>query len=85
MVAIGDVKRAPAADAALVAVIEILQAVQVVQVPGDRGVLAVDFEGVERLVAAGVAGGLETGQRAIGEAGQKEAGIVDADASRSCR
>ena len=33
-----------------------------------RGVLAVDLEGVKRLVAAGVAGGLERGQRAVLEA-----------------
>ena len=64
---------------ALVAVIEILQPVQVVQVPGDRGVLAVDLERVERLVAARVAGRLESGQRAVGEARQEQAGVVDPD------
>ena len=61
-----------------VAVVEILQAVQVVQVPEDGGVLAVDLEGVERLVAAGVAGGFERGQRAVLEPGQERAGVVDA-------
>ncbi len=34
---------------------------------------------VQGLVAAGVAGGFEGGQRAVAEARQKEAGIVDAD------
>jgi hypothetical protein len=51
--------RPPAADDRIVAVVEVAQPVQVVQVPGDRGVLAVDLERVERLVAAGVAGGFE--------------------------
>ena len=73
MIAVGDVERAPAAQPALVAVIEILQPVQIVQIPGDRGVLAVDLERVERLVAAGVAGRLEGGERAVGEAGEKRA------------
>ena len=44
-----------------------------------RGVFAVDFEGVQRLVAAGVAGGFEVGQRAVREAAEEGAGIVDAD------
>ena len=64
---------------ALVAVVEVLQPVQVVQVPVDRGVLAVDLEGVERLVAAGVARRFERGQRAVAEAAQEGAGVVDAD------
>ena len=59
--------------------IEVRQAVQIVQVPGDRGVLAVDLQGVERLVAAGVAGRLEGGERAVVEARQEGAGVVDAD------
>ncbi len=66
-------------SAAFVAVVEILQPVQVVQVPEDRGVLAVDLERVERLVAAGVARRLEGGQRAVVEARQERAGVVDAD------
>ena len=70
--------RQPRSDA-FVAVIEVLEAVQVVQVPEDGGVFAVDLEGVERLVAAGVAGGFERGQRAVVEAGQEGAGVVDAD------
>ena len=64
---------------ALVAVVEVLQAVQVVQVPLDRGVLAVDLERVERLVAAGVAGRLEQAERAVVEAAEERAGVVDAD------
>jgi hypothetical protein len=58
-------------------VIEVLEPVQIVQVPGDRGVLAVDFEGVQGLVAAGVPRGLERGQRAVAEPGQERAGVVD--------
>ena len=61
-VAVGAVDVVPAADERVVAVIEELQAVQVVQVPLERGLLAVDLEGVQRLVAAGVACGLEQAQ-----------------------
>jgi len=60
VVAIGDVYASPAAQAAFVAVIEVLQAVQIVQVPDDGRILAVDFERVQRLVAAGVARSLKT-------------------------
>lgn len=56
---VGHVNRPPAAELAFVPVIEVLEPVQVVQVPLDRGVFAVDLEGVQRLVAAGVAGRLE--------------------------
>src|SRR4029079_2828151 len=38
--------------------------------------LAVDLEGVERLVAAGVAGRLEGAERAVGEAGEGGRGVV---------
>ena len=64
---------------AFVAVVEVLKAVQVVQVPGDRGVLAVDLERVERLVAAGVAGRFEDRERAVVEAAEEGTGIVDPD------
>src|SRR5437763_7727400 len=52
MVAVGDVNAAPATQAALVAMIEILEPMQVVQMPFRRRALAVDLEGVERLVAS---------------------------------
>src|SRR5262249_4942954 len=65
MVAVGDMDRTPAAHNALVAVVEVLQPVQVVQVPEDRGMFAVDFERVQRFVAAGVAGRFERRQGAI--------------------
>ena len=56
-----------------VAVVEVLQAVQVVQVPDDRGVLAVDLERVERLVAAGVAGRFEHGRASRSSKRQRNA------------
>ncbi len=62
--------------------VEVLQAVQVVQVPVDRGMLAVDLERVERLVAAGVAGRFEQPERAVVEVAEERAGVVDADRSR---
>ena len=64
---------------AFVLVVEVLQAVQVVQVPEDAGLFAVDLEGVLGLVAAGVAGGFEVGERAVGEVAHEDAGVVDAD------
>src|SRR5438128_11469122 len=76
---VGDVNRAPAAEPAFVLVIEVLEAVQVVQVPLDRGVLAVDLEGVEGLVAAGVARRFKEAERAVREAAEEGAGVVDAD------
>ena len=51
---------------------------QIMQVPEDGGVFAVDFESVERLVAARVTGGFKGRQRAVAEAGQESAGVVDA-------
>ena len=85
LVAVGDVDRPPAADDGLVAVVEVAEPMQVVQVPGDRGVLAVDLERVQGLVAAGVAGGLEVAQRAVAEAAEERAGVVDARPARPCR
>src|SRR5712692_9225645 len=79
MVAITDVNGTPAAHAAFVAMVEVLQPVQVVQVPADRGVLAVDLEGVKGLVPARVTGGLEGRQRTVAKAGQEGAGVIDAD------
>ena len=52
---VGHMDRPPAAKFPLITVVEILQPMQIVQIPGDRSVFAVDFKGVESLVAAGVA------------------------------
>ena len=79
MIAVRDVERPPAAYDSLIAMVEILQAVKVVEVPEDRGVFPIDFERIERLVAASVASGFERGERAIREARKEEAGVVDAD------
>ena len=68
---------APAAHDSLVAVIKVLQAVQVVEIPADARVLAVDFEGVERLVAACIARALEERERAVGEMPHERAGVVN--------
>ena len=79
MVAVGDVDRLPAPEHAGVAVVEVLEPVEVVEVPLQRGLLAVDLEGVERLVAAGVAGRLEEAERAVLEPAEERAGVVDLD------
>jgi hypothetical protein len=52
---------------------------EVVEVPLEGAVLAVDLEGVEGLVAAGVAGGLEEAEGAVVEMAEEGAGVVDAD------
>ena len=67
LIAVGDVDVVPASDERVVAVVEVFEAVQVVEVPLDGGFFAVDFEGVEGLVATGVAGGFEEAQLAVGE------------------
>src|ERR1051326_6933666 len=79
VIAIGNVNTAPAADAAFIAVVKILQAVQVVEVPKNRGMFPVDFESVKRLVAAGVACGLKSGQGTVLESCQEGAGVIDAN------
>ena len=85
MVAIGDMDAPPAAQAAFVGVIEPLEAMKIMQIPDGGGFFAVDFERVERLVTAGVARGFERGQRAVGEAAEEEAGVIDARRAALCR
>ena len=58
-VTVSDVHTAPAASGRVITVIEVLEAVQIVQIPADGGVGAVDLQRVQRLVAAGITGGLE--------------------------
>src|SRR6266404_4006171 len=77
MIAVGNVDRTPAPQTPFVAMIEELQAMQIVQVPGDRGMLTVDLQSVQRLVAARVASRFESRQRPIAEPCQECAGIVD--------
>ena len=67
------------ASMVLVAMLEVFQAPQIVEVPADRGVLAVDLEGVQGLVASGVAGRFEVAQRTVSEAAEEGARVVDAD------
>ena len=49
------------------------------QVEAQGAVHAVDLEGLERLVTAGVAGTLEQAHRAVLEAAKEHAGVVDGD------
>ncbi len=79
LVPVCHVHVAPPADPALVLVIEVLDAVQVVKVPECRGVLAIDLERVERLVPARVARRLEGRGRAVLEAAEKCARVIDPD------
>ena len=50
--------------------------------PGERTIGPVDLEGIERLVSAGIAGGLENGQRPIAELCKECAGIVEQNVPR---
>ncbi len=79
LVSVGDMDAAPASHDGLIVVIEVLQAVQVVQVPGDAGVFAVDFQGIEGLVATCIAGRLEESERAVIEVAEERASVVDVD------
>ena len=78
MIAIGDVDTPPSSDTALVLVIEPLKAVQIMEIPSGGRVLAVDFERVERLVAAGIARRFEKGERPVLEPSHERARVVDA-------
>ena len=49
------------------------------EVPENGTVLAINFKGVERLVAASIARGLKRSEGAVAEARQKGGGIVDED------
>ena len=60
-----------------VGVLEILKDVRVFQIEKDRAVLAVDLEGAVVFAAPGVARAFERAHRAVGEKGQKHAGVVD--------
>ena len=79
MIAVGGVDVGPAATVAGDGVIEVREVVEVVKVPGEGLLRAVDLEGVERLVAASVAGRFEDRERAVFKAGDEGAGVVDGD------
>ena len=77
VVRVPHLDRAPAAQVPLVGVGEVAQLVRVLEVERQRPQFAVDLEVVLVLAPARVAGGLEGGHRAAGEARQKGAGVVD--------
>src|SRR2546421_1084021 len=79
MVAIANVDGPPAAQHAFIAMIEVLEPVQIVKVPKNGGIFAVDLEGIEGLMSARVTGRFERRQRAVPEARQESAGVVDAN------
>jgi len=79
VIAIGGVDGGPAAAVAGDAVVEIAEVVEIVKIPSERFLFAVDFEGVQRFVAAGVTSGFEDGERAVFKPGEEGAGIVDGD------
>ena len=58
---------------------------QVVQIPEERTVFAVDFKSVERLVAAGVTGRFEGGERTVAESREERTRVVDGRPFPSCR
>ena len=71
MIAVGNVHECQPLHNRLVAMIEILQTVQVFEIPFDRCFFAVDLEGIERLVAAGIPRRLEQSKRAVVKAAQE--------------
>src|SRR5262245_51941397 len=79
MISICHMDASPATDQPLIAVIEVLDAMEIVQVPKCGSMLSVDFERVERLVAARVSCRFKRRERSIAEPAEKCAGIVDSD------
>ncbi len=71
--------RTPATHAAFTLVVEILQAMQIVQIPGNRSMLAVDLERGGRLVPVRIARCLEGRERAVREAREEGARVIDAN------
>src|SRR6516225_520955 len=57
--------------------VEPLQPMQIVQIPCERSVFAVDLEGVEGLMTAGVTGSFEGRQRSVLESGQECTSVID--------
>ena len=53
-VGIRHMHRTPASDERIIAVIEVVQSMQIVQVQSNRRVFAIDFKGVQSLVASRV-------------------------------
>ena len=71
MIAVGDVDASPSAQLALIAMIEELDAMQIVEIPLGGRMLAVDFERIQRLVPARVAGGFKGCERAVLRSGRE--------------
>ena len=85
MLAVGDVDAAPARCVArqllaglLGAILEEVEPLGLVQVEAHGAIGTVELEGLLCLVAAGVARALEHPHGTVGEAADKDAGIVDA-------
>ena len=79
VVAVGRVDAGPTSPIAGDGVVEVVETVEVVEVPLEGLMFAVDLEGVERLVAASVAGGFELRDRTVLEAAEENRGVVDGD------
>ena len=65
MITVGQVDGSPSAQLAFIAMIEILNAVKIMQIPHGRGMFAIDFQRVERFVAARIASGLKGCERSV--------------------
>ncbi len=59
MIAVSNMYRSPATDNAFVLVIKPLETMQIMKIPSQRAMFTIDLQGVERLMAARVAGGFE--------------------------
>src|SRR5262245_16632751 len=79
MIAVGHMDASPASDLPFVPMIEELDSMQIVQVPGGGSTLAIDFERIQRLVAAGIACGFKSRQGSILEPAEKRTGVIDAN------
>ena len=79
----GDQDGAPALEVGGVFVAEVLELVHVFEVEVNRTLLAVHFETVLVFPAAGVARSFERAVRAVGEAREERADVLDFDAGRA--
>ena len=78
MLPVCHVDASPAPHTPFIAVIKKLDPVQIMKIPRRGGVLAVDFQCVQRLVTSRVTRRFECSERAVLESAQKSAGVIDA-------
>ena len=83
--AVGAHDRGPALHAAGQRGVVVFQFVHPLEIELERALRAVDLEAVAVLIAGGLPGGLEAGDRPAGESGEEQHGVVDGDLALCAR